>query len=118
MTRLYQKYQGHSCSSEMGKDLQIHLALEEHVQTACLPPAPTERGRWRQAGEKMRQGDKKLGNTWLHSTEDSLKEVNFNSAAVASNKNLLINRHVQEISAQCECFLRALTFGLKAASWN
>ena len=33
----------------------------------------------------------KLGNTLLHSAEDSPGEVNFNLAAVATNKNL-INR--------------------------
>lgn len=32
----------------------------------------------------------KLGNTWLCAAADSRKEVNFNSAAVATNKNPLI----------------------------
>lgn len=96
----------------------MHLALEEHVQTACLTPAPTERRKWRQAGGGNETRVVKLGNTWLHSTEDSLNEVNFNSAAVASNKNLLINRDVYEISARGEFFLHALTFGLKAVSWD
>lgn len=41
----------------------------------------------------------KLGNTRLHSAEDSRDEVNFNSAAVATNKNPLINRDVCEIRA-------------------
>lgn len=85
----------------MGReDLQMHVALEEHVQTACLPPAPAER-RWRQTGGKTETRRVKLGNTRLHSAEDSPDEVNFNSAAVATNKNPLINRDVCEIRA-CE----------------
>ena len=43
--------------------------------------------------------DKKLRNTRLHSAEDSLGEVNFNSAGVAANKDLLINRDVRRIRA-------------------
>lgn len=74
----------------------MHLALEEHVQTACLPPAPTETRRWRQTGEKSdemrRRRRVRQSNTRLHSAEDSSDEVNFNSAAAATNKNLLINR--------------------------
>lgn len=85
------------------EDIQLHLALEEHVQTACLPPAPTETRRLRQTG---RRGTKtrrvKPGNTRLHSAEDSPGEVNFNSAAVATNKNPLINRDACEISVKCE----------------
>lgn len=49
-----------------------------------------------------------------HGAEDSPDEVNFNSAAVAANKNLLLNRVVGE----CECFLCALTFGLNAVREN
>lgn len=67
------------------------------------------------AGGKKKEAETrrvKLGNTRLHSAEASPDEVNFNSAAVATNKNPLINRDV----SKCECFLRTLTFGLNAVS--
>lgn len=38
----------------------------------------------------------KRGNTRVHSAEDSPGAVNFNPAAVAANKNRLINRDVRE----------------------
>lgn len=60
----------------------------------------------------------KPSNSRLHSAEDSPDEVNFKSAAVATNKNLLINRDECEISTRYECLLHALTFGLIAVGWN
>lgn len=105
----------------MGReDLQMHLALEEHVQTACLPLQREGDGD-RREGKKTETRKVKLGNTRLHSAEDSPDEVNFNSAAVAANKNLLINGDVCEIRAcrraSASASPRALTFGLNAVGW-
>lgn len=55
-------------------------------------------------GDGYRQGKTetkrvKLCNTRLHSADDSQGEGNFNSAAVAANKNLLINRDAHGIRA-------------------
>lgn len=41
----------------------------------------------------------KLGNTWLRAEEYSRKEVNFNSAAVTTNKNPLIEMCVAQVHA-------------------
>lgn len=99
LTRLYQNIRVIAADLEWVEDLQMHLALEEHIQTACLPPAPTETRRWRQTGENTETRRVKPGNTRLHSAEDSWDEVNFNSAAVATYKNLLINRDECGVSA-------------------
>lgn len=53
------KYQGHSSGLKMDrKDLQMHFALEEHIQTACLPSTPTERGDgYRQGENRDKEGE-------------------------------------------------------------
>lgn len=78
------------------EDLQMHSALEEHVLKNCLPACrlPLQReGDGDRRGRETETRRVKLGNTLLHSAEDSPGEVNFNLAAVATNKNL-INRDV------------------------
>lgn len=83
------------------EDLQMHLALEELIRTACLPaclPLQREEDGDRRGGNTETRRVK-LCNTRLHSAEDSPGEGNFNSAAVATNKNPLINRDVCEIRA-------------------
>lgn len=64
---------------------------------ACLPLQREEDGDRRGGNTETRRV--KLCNTRLHSAEDSPGEGNFNSAAVATNKNPLINRDVCEIRA-------------------
>lgn len=68
----------------------MHLALKEHVQTACCLPLQRRGDGDRRGWGGVETSRVKLGNTWLCAAEDSRKEVNFNSAAVATNKNPLI----------------------------
>lgn len=77
----------------------MHLALEEHVQMACTPLQ--RRGRWRQTGRKTDAGGMNPGNNFLHIAQDSLNKLNFNSVAVATNRNPLKNRDVHEPVRGC-----------------
>lgn len=67
---------------------------------ACRLPLQREEDGYRRGGGGNTETRRvKLCNTRLHSAEDSPGEGNFNSAAVATNKNPLINRDVCEIRA-------------------
>lgn len=66
---------------------------------ACGLPLQREEDGDRREGGNTETRRVKLCNTRLHSAEDSPGEGNFNSAAVATNKNPLINRDVCEIRA-------------------
>lgn len=79
------------------EDLQMHLALKEHVLPAACPYRDKEMETDGEGG--METSRVKLGNTWLCAAEDSRKEVNFNSAAVATNKNPLIEMCVTSVWA-------------------
>lgn len=60
----------------------MHLALEEHIQTACLNRASQmeiDKG-------KNDAGRINLGNNLLHKAENSLNKGTFNSAAVGTNR--------------------------------
>lgn len=61
---------------------------------ACLPPL--QRGGDGYQRGRNRDEELKLCDTQLRSAENSPGEVNFNSAAEATNKNLLINRDMQD----------------------
>lgn len=78
----------------------IYKCIWPWRSTYKLPACPyREKEMERDGGEETETRRVKPGNTWLHSAEDSLGEVNFNSAAVATNKKPLINRDVCKIRA-------------------